>query len=137
MDHPQRTTLPPRSSPAPLLHSHYRIFNLLDQKAAEPEKQMSRQDIIPTPGFCLLVSPGLFFPCSCPSWCQDTNKGLGCIRAYPIWGWMKPSVPQAFLFCLFQVVNIDCWSRAIYLRMHLVNIYVACSWLSVPEQGGE
>lgn len=35
---------------------------------------MSRQDIVPTQGFCLLVSPGLFFPSSCPSWCQDTSK---------------------------------------------------------------
>lgn len=84
MDCPRRTRLPPRSSLAPVLHSHYWIFKFLDQKAAEPEKQTFRQDIIPTQGFCLLVSPGLFFPFSCPSWCQDTSKGP------PPAPWLRP-----------------------------------------------
>jgi len=51
---------------------------------------------------------------------------------------MKPPVPQALLFCLLKVVNIECLSRSSYLIMYPVNIYVlVAGWVFQIGVGGD
>lgn len=49
---------------------------------------------------------------------------------------MKPRIPQALLFCLLEVVNIERLSKSIYSITCPVNIYVARGWLGVVDERG-
>lgn len=128
--------------PLPQFSTHTIEFSsYLTRRQQNQKNKCLVKTSFPYKDFASLSLQGFFFPPHVPAAVRTRAKShsqcLGCLCAYPLWDWMKPPLPQAFLICLLQVVNIDCWSRAIYLRMHLVNIYVACSWLSVPEQRGE
>lgn len=67
---------------------------------------------------------------------KEATSSACFISAYPIWGWMKPRVPQALLFYLLEVVNIERLSKSIYSITCPVNIYVACGWLGVLDERG-